>query len=270
MLAAAQLEAFARDGFVVVEGWLDDAECERLRARIHALVDAFDPGTVRSVFTTHEQTRTSDDYFLESGNEVRFFFEEEALAPDGALRVPKDRAINKIGHALHARDPVFVEFGERAAIDDAMAELGVREPRVVQSMAILKPPGIGGEVGWHQDATFLYTEPATVVGLWFALDDARRDNGCLWAIPGGHREGLRQRFVRAPGGGTRFVALDERPFDGARAVALEAPRGTMVALHGLLPHRSDANRSASWRLAYSVHAIDAAAHYPEDNWLRMR
>ena len=32
---------------------------------------------------------------------------------------------------------------------------------------------------WHQDASFLYTEPQSVVGLWFALD-----NGCLWVEPG--------------------------------------------------------------------------------------
>ena len=39
-------------------------------------------------------------------------------------------------------------------------------------------------------------------------------------------------------------------------------------LHGLLPHRSGANRSPRSRLAYSLHVIEQAARYPDDNWLR--
>ena len=55
-------------------------------------------------------------------------------------------------------------------------------------MYIFKQPNIGGEVTCHQDSTFLYTEPIDIVGLWFALEDATIENGCLWAIPGGHRQ----------------------------------------------------------------------------------
>ena len=36
----------------------------------------------------------------------------------------------------------------------------------------------------HQDSTFLYTEPMTTVGLWWALEDCTKENGCLWAKPG--------------------------------------------------------------------------------------
>lgn len=48
----------------------------------------------------------------------------------------------------------------------------------------MQQPHIGGEVSAHQDSTFLYTDPPTVVGLWVALEDATKDNGCLWSIPG--------------------------------------------------------------------------------------
>lgn len=69
-------------------------------------------------------------------------------------------------------------------------------------------------------------------------------------------------------GGTAFEILDDRelPLDGM--VPLEAPRGTCVVLHGLLPHRSGANRSARSRQAYSLHVIDARATYRADNWLQ--
>ena len=74
------------------------------------------------------------------------------------------------------------------------------EPRLLQSMLIFKHAGIGGEVVSHQDATFLYTEPMTVMGLWFALEDATIENGCLFAQPGGHRGPLRRLFRRSGSG----------------------------------------------------------------------
>ena len=48
----------------------------------------------------------------------------------------------------------------------------------------VQQPKIGGEVAVHQDSTFLYTDPPTVVGLWLALEDATKENGCLWHLPG--------------------------------------------------------------------------------------
>ena len=84
------------------------------------------------------------------------------------------------------RSPAFSRTPALAALVDA---LGVREPRLMQSMYICKQPFIGGEVRCHQDATFLHTEPDRLLGLWFALEDATVENGCLWALPGGHRGG---------------------------------------------------------------------------------
>ena len=239
--------------------------------RARALVDAFEPKAI-SIFSTHEQTRTSDENFLESGDDVRFFFEEEAFLHDGSLRQAKAHSINKIGHALHARDDVFRRFSTLPAIADVVSSLPLRVPTMLQSMYIFKNPFIGGDVGCHQDATFLYTDPISVVGLWFALQDATIDNGCLWALPGGHRAPLRKRFVRAEGGGTAFEMLDETPLPEVRTAApwvpLEAERGTMVLLHGLLPHFSCANRSAKSRHAYSLHFVDDACAYPAENWLK--
>jgi phytanoyl-CoA hydroxylase len=139
-------------------------------------------------------------------------------------------------------------------------------------MYIFKQPHIGGEVGCHQDATFLYTDPISVTGFWFAIEDATIDNGCLWVAPGGHTTGLRQVFKRVGGDdeGTVFETLDATPppVPPDDLVPLEVPAGTLVALDGRLPHWSDVNRSPVSRHAYTLHCISASAEYPAWNWLQ--
>jgi len=135
-------------------------------------------------------------------------------------------------------------------------------------MLIFKQPGIGGEVTWHQDGSFLYTVPQSVTGFWFALEDATLENGCMWVLPGQHTAGLRSRFRRIDGR-LQTEAIPGAPcFDEGQRVPLEAEAGTLVVLHGGLPHYSAANRSAKSRYAYTLHAISGAAQYPADNWLQ--
>src|SRR5690349_4603677 len=145
-LTAPQLAAYERDGFLVIEDFAPREECERLKQRAQQLVAAFDPQGVISIFTTKEQTRTSDEYFLESGDKIRFFFEEDAFAPDGSLRQSKERSINKIGHALHDLDKTFNDFSRSQKIESLVSELKIQDPLLVQSMYIFKQPNIGGEV----------------------------------------------------------------------------------------------------------------------------
>jgi phytanoyl-CoA hydroxylase len=260
-------ERYERDGFLILPDFVPATECDALMARAGEIARDFRADTV-SIFSTHEQTRTSDDYFLESGDQIRCFFEEEAFTPDGALRQPVERSINKIGHALHDLDPAFARFSRAPRLAALAAELGLARPVLLQSLVFFNQPFIGGEVTPHQDHTFLWTDPPSVTGFWFALEDATVENGCMWASPGGHREPPRKRFRRAAGGGTTFDLLDPRPLPQDGEVPLEARKGTCIVLHGLLPHRSGANRSARSRGAYSVHVVDANAHYPIDNWLQ--
>jgi phytanoyl-CoA hydroxylase len=253
--------AWERDGFLVLPGFLPAAECDALQARAAALVEGFDPGPARTVFSTRDQGHARDAYFRDSGGDIRFFFEEEATDQ------PVPLALNKIGHALHDLDPVFDRVSRRPGLAALAGALGLSRPLLLQSMYLFKQPHIGGEVGWHQDATYLHTSPSTVTGFWIALDDADRDNGCLVALPGGHRGPLRQRFRRA---GDAFVTetLDATPWPDTPPAWLEAPRGTLVVLHGLLPHASAPNRSDRPRHAYALHVIDGSAEYASDNWLQ--
>ena len=255
------LEAYRRDGFLVLRDFLPMHECDALQVRTAELVAAFDPGPARTVFSTRDQGHARDTYFRDSGSAIRFFFEEEATDQ------PVARALNKIGHALHDLDPVFSRISRRPELADLARSLGFERPLLLQSMYLFKQPEIGGEVGWHQDATYLYTQPITVTGFWIALDDADGDNGCLMALPGEHRGPLRQRFHRS-GEALVTETLDDTPWPAIEPVAIEDPRGTLVVLHGLLPHASAPNRSARPRHAYALHLVDGCAEYASDNWLQ--
>jgi phytanoyl-CoA hydroxylase len=267
MVAVSQRARFERDGYLVLPGFVPDAACDALRARMAELIEAFEPGEVATIFSTTRRSHAQDRYFLDSGDKIRFFFEEEAFDDRGRLRQSKAESINKVGHALHDLDWAFASFSRTPALAALVAELGIAEPLLLQSMYIFKQPRIGGEVICHQDAAFLHTKPPSVLGLWFALEDATIQNGCIYAAPGGHDGPLRSRFVRE-GYRTEMITLDPMPLPTAGLVPLEAAKGTLVVLHGLLPHGSAPNRSATSRHAYALHVIDGRARYSPDNWLR--
>jgi phytanoyl-CoA hydroxylase len=267
-ISEQQIAQYIDTGFFVLEDFASESDCDNLRARAQELVQEFDPAEVVSIFTTREQNRIADEYFLTSGDKIRFFFEENAFNEDGTLRYEKEKSINKIGHALHDLDPVFDRFSRSRDVKELAAALGFEDSLLLQSMYIFKQPNIGGEVTCHQDGTFLYTEPIDIVGLWFALEDATIENGCLWAIPGGHRRSLKSRWVRSRDGGMEFEIYDKEPWPENELVPLEVKKGSLILLHGLLPHRSFENRSPHSRHAYTLHLIRAGAKYPSDNWLQ--
>ena len=268
MLTPEQRAQYDRDGFIVLPNFKSLEEIAALRRRAEEIVDAFDPSESRAIFTTRDQARASDDWFLGSDNTVRCFFEEEAFDANGQLRQPKALSINKIGHAMHDLDPVFERFTRDPKLASVARDLGLEKPQVWQSMYIFKQPGIGGEVRWHQDATFFDSTPISVTTFWFALEDATVENGCLWAEPGGHRGPLRERFLR-DGDRITMEKLDATawPIDGT-AVPIEAAAGTLVCFHGLLPHYSAPNRSPVSRHAFTLHATDAGTVYSPRNWIQ--
>ncbi|MBT3786819.1 MAG: phytanoyl-CoA dioxygenase family protein [Alphaproteobacteria bacterium] len=255
-------------GVLLLEGFKSEAECDALTERARRIAREADLSEA-GVFASSQPAAKRDEYFRNSGDTVRCFLEEEAIDEDGNLLVDQVEAINKIGHAMHDLDPVFDAFSHSPRLATIAREVGLKDARVLQSMFIFKPPRIGGKVIWHQDGTYLYTEPQSVIGFWFALDDASKENGCLYAIPGGHDETLRSRFVRK-GDGFDTNTLDDSDFDVMASIPLEAKKGDMVILHGRLPHASESNRSDRSRHAYTLHVVDGACDYPEDNWLQRR
>ena len=267
-LGDAMLEAFRDVGVIVLRDFVSQEACDALRRRALELVEAFDPATVRSVFTTTDEPQLDDDYFIESGDKIRFFLEDNAFDEHGELREAKEHSLNKMGHAMHDLDPVFDAFSRTPELAEVARRIGFADPVILQSMYIFKPPGIGGEVVCHQDSTYLYTEPESCVGFWCALEDASLENGCMQFIPGAHRLPLKKRNYRRADGKLVTATLDDSPWAEEHKVAAEAATGTLVVFDGRAPHLSAANRSARSRHAYTLHVIDRTCHYPDENWLQ--
>ena len=268
MLTQEQISQFHEDGYVLIPDFKTAAEIAALRERAEQIVNDFDPASSKSIFTTKEQEQHIDHYFLNSATNMSCFFEEEAFDADGKLKQDKSLSINKIGHAMHDFDPVFSTFSRGPALAQVAKQLGLQRPEIWQSMYIFKQPGIGGEVRWHQDATYFETDPVSVTTFWFALEDATLENGCLWAEPGGHKTPMRERFVRH-GDVVTVEKLSDMPWPSdATAVPLEVKAGTLVCFHGLLPHYSAPNRSPISRHAYTLHVTDGATMYSPQNWIQ--
>jgi len=261
--------AFHRDGVLIVDGFKSRAECERLRERANALVEEHGPRAAGTIFSTKAPQHLDSRYFMRSATGIGVFFEEEAFDADGKLAYPLPLAVNKLGHAMHDLDPVFSAFSKGPALQAVSASLGVAQPRVMQSMYIFKQPNIGGEVVCHQDSTYLYTEPMSVTGYWFAIDDAHRGNGCLGGIPREHRKGLKKLFRSKADGRLETDELNATiEWDMSALEWLEVPAGTLIVFNGCFPHLSEANRSAQARHAYTLHVTDGRTVYSPRNWLR--
>ena len=191
-------EQYEKNGFSVIRGFATDEEVKEMKAEILKLIDVWDMNESRgSIFSTDpNEKHINNDYFVGSSETIRFFFEPDAIDPGTSnvrTDLPKERLINKIGHAMHVQNDVFRKYSFSDKVKNLVAALGYQDPVLPQSMYIFKQPGIGGAVTSHQDSTFLHTEPKlTCLGLWLALDNADTSNGCLWVRPGSHRPDLRR------------------------------------------------------------------------------
>ena len=265
-------QRYERDGYVVFEDVFADETLAPVRDAAARIVEDFDAEANRSVFSTRHEDRDRDRYFVDSARAIHCFLEEDALDADGNLNRDKRLAINKIGHAMHDLDPAFERFCRESFFREALQTIGFPAPALMQTMYIYKQPGIGGEVRWHQDGSYLIASDPGVVGFWLALEDADRDNGCLWVQPGGHRSPLREIYEvseRAPNGALR--GLDDTPWPSeAEAVPVEVRAGSVIMFSDRMPHYSSQNTSPRSRQAMTLHVCSAHADWPETNWLQRR
>jgi len=282
MATEETISQFKRDGFAVIENFVSEDDVNALKTECYDLIEDMNPAEHNTVFKSHSSDFRTD-YFLNSVDKVRYFFEDGALDEEGHLKVDKQKSLNKIGHALHIECQNFrrVTFGDK--VQEVCRLLGYDDPRIIQSMYIFKQPGIGGVVFPHQDASYLYTEPMEkVFGLWIALEDADIENSCLWFVPGSQKVGHIEnwRMVREGGadgkdravyigGSTDDEGKPKAPtYDGyGEFVPVPVKKGSAVLIDGLVIHKSEPNTSQRSRHIYTFHIYDKQGGVWSDrNW----
>ena len=219
-----------RDGYLVVENMLSDAELAELEMDLVKLV--------RGGYPAPSLKPVSDD-------------------------VPDKEALERILciHMPHFVSPIVRRFTQHPQIADVLGQVvgahladgywngGVK---CMQSMFFAKPPGKPGQA-WHQDEAFIPTRDRSLCGAWIAIDDATVDNGCLWVLPGSHHDGVLHPF-REHASPEQFDASPESyGFDDSAEVPVEVSRGSVVFFNGYLLHRSKPNQSDRYRRALVNH-----------------
>lgn len=249
-LTEVQVSQFYRDGFLLLRGWLREAERCVLQAAWSQLLKIFD-----------RTDGPRKDHMI-GGEKVVFALEPTALKGDDAGHVPLSAAINRVGHSLHCSMPEIHDFIFSGRVAGVCSALGFEKVVVPQSMFVNKPAKIGAELGPHVDSAFIYTEPhdpAAVLGFWTPLEPSTVKTGCLYAVPGSHKLPVTRIFKRGllpEEKKYEWVPPEEVPMDISGAVPLEMAPGDLLLIHGGLVHYSTANTSYSSRLAFTWHLVD--------------
>lgn len=143
---------------------------------------------------------------------------------------------------------------EHPRIMDVVRRIIGEEPALFENKALIKPPQIGREKPWHQDHAY-WNLPldAKTVTVWIALDPATRDNGCLYVIPGSHREGPVVHFRR------RDWQICDDHVETARVLAAPLAPGGALFFDSMLHHGTPANQSPQRRRALQYVYVPASA-----------
>jgi phytanoyl-CoA hydroxylase len=225
-ITADEVAAYRRDGYLVIRGLLGARLVEACRQALSDLAADRIP-------------RRETKIWLEPG------FRIEDIAP--LSREPYVRKYMDYVEDAPALKAAAMHGRLQAILDRLMGEGRV----LFQEMALVKPPRIGSDKPWHQDASyFRLTDPSLIVGVWIALDSATRTNGCMEVVAGSHRGGPKPH--RHDNDLAR-CAMPEDTVATGEARALEMEPGDALIFHALLHHFTGPNRSNSHRRAIQFH-----------------
>lgn len=208
------IEAFDRDGFLVVQDLLSPEETKLL-------------GTI-----------ARKDHLLAAAKVSR------ADGEGGAVDLVVENELPP--------DSVYSAIVQAEPLVSAMEALLGDEVYHYHHKMILKEPRIGGAWTWHQDYGYWYNNGCLfpdMVSCMFAVDKATKENGCLQVLRGSHRMGRIDHLKRGDQTGADMERVDAA-LQLLELVHVEMNPGSAVLFHGNTLHRSDQNRSEHPRWAF--------------------
>jgi ectoine hydroxylase-related dioxygenase (phytanoyl-CoA dioxygenase family) len=183
---------------------------------------------------------------------VRALVEPSAIASlrGEALRFDAGKGLGVTVQLVHRSEPVRQFVTQGPQIEYAKRLLGPNVCFTHQQYVVKHPDRRNRtDVPWHQDSGYGRLEPAKDLTVWIALDECTTDNGCLWVLPGSHRNGLAEHIEA---GALRAAAVAER------GIAIPMLAGDALLFGGLLMHRSLPNTTDQARVALYLRYCDPA------------
>ncbi len=219
IITASQVAAFERDGYLVVEDLLTPAEIDYYRNIYEQFLnDKISTGKFRSDlggFLGNDQPAVSRERITQ-------------------IMLPGRLLPELLEKPLHVKTLAMA----KALLGDDM--------EMDFDMLIDKAPFSNTPTPWHQDCAYWISMPdKRAASCWVALDDATKDNGCMWYVPGSHQQPIRKHRPAGAGGGALMCDADER-----EGIAVEIKAGSCIWHQGATLHYSRGNSTAMRRRAY--------------------
>jgi phytanoyl-CoA hydroxylase len=229
-LSEKQVRQYRDQGWLAIEGLFSGAEVEIAKT---ALSDFIHGRIAPKDGRTHVQE------------------ESVLLGLDGTpeAETPEERElrVRKVFDFTH-HDERLQAMTMQARLRSMLDQLVGPESRLIQDMALLKPPRVGSEKPWHQDTAYFDWLPlGGIVGCWIALDRATVENGCMQVIPGTHLEGPVAHFHH------RDCQIADERVQVSRAIAVPLEPGGVLFFSGLIHHGTPPNYSLGRRRALQFH-----------------
>lgn len=278
---------FENQGFVIIKNFFKLSTIQNILNEYKKIVQSFQSEQVGTHFfsTDSESAHSLDKYFFESADTIRPFFNSQAISDPSVLIQDKSieenlfaylKVMNKIGHNLHGKNKVFHDlFFKDPRLINLAKELGYDEPctSLFQTTVISKSLVEDSQYQPHQDGTYLGSH-GKVLAYWIPLTPARRENGCLWGIPGSHT--VQQNWwyrKQNPDVYQCHYIGDEPQWDISKKVDLEIDPGDLLLfsgqfVHGSFPATKEPTDINDLRIALTYH-LGPTTEWDELIWLKL-
>jgi len=142
---------------------------------------------------------------------------------------------------IHHASPTARAYYFEGPLVDIAGQLIGPNIKGATSQLTFKMKGNTKPFGWHQDNGYGELEPYNALTTLTALDDTDRGNGCLWLIPGSHRNGqIRVAQTEEQKKGHSEIVVEA---DDSLAVPMEMKAGDVLIFSCWMLHKSDGNYS---------------------------
>ena len=218
-----QKEFYRQNGFLVIDDFLTSEELANWRKKIFY---AFEKRNGIKIPGTNIITGENDGINSDANYFGKVF----------------DQIINLWQTDNDVKDLILDErIGEMAAT--LSNSTGIRP---WHDQALFKKPW-ANPTAWHLDTPFWSFSNRDALSIWIALDDATIENGCLYFIPGSHKE---TNFKNIGIGKNMDSIFEHYPqFRTVQPVAAPLKAGSCSFHNGLTIHAAGANMTAGFRRA---------------------